>query len=173
MTTFQINKHIEIDEGFQGCNLTEFSIAAENTITDEQLVDTFIHSKHFTYDSLRDSIKREPNKGYLGQAFNIEKVGIHDFKKCDKTTTTKFLIDFLNEPNWGSDRDDFEKLLDKYFRFHELFKDREFYILSKNWFDIKDEKLLEPQSWCYTYYFIIIYLDRVVKQLTLTEWTYD
>ena len=119
------------------------------------------------------TLSKEPDKGYLGQAFNIEKVGINDFKKFDKTATTKFLVDLLNEPVWEDDRDDFIKLLDIYFQVHKLLKDREFYVISKNWFDLKDEKLLEPQSWCYTYYFLIIYLDRVGKTLTLTEWTYD
>ena len=58
MTTFHIKKHLEFDEGFQGCNLTEFIVSIEGVLSDDCLVDTFIHSAHFTYESLRDAIKR-------------------------------------------------------------------------------------------------------------------
>ena len=173
MTTIDTKRHIEINEGYQGINLTEFAIVVEEVISNDQIVDTFIHSIQFSLDSLRDCVKTEPDKGYLRQAFDVDKIKIADFKKTDKQGVSKFLINFLNEPDWGDDRNEFAKLLDRYFEIHNVFGNNEFYILSKDWFDKEDERVIEPESWVYTYYFLIISVDRKSNLLTLTEWTYD
>jgi hypothetical protein len=173
MTTIKTNRHIEIDEGFQGINLTEFAIGVDELISNDQIIDTFIRSKQFSFDSLRDCVKAEPDKGYLRQAFDIDKIKITDFKKTDKQGVSKFLFDFIHEPDWGDDNIEFAKLLDRYFEIHNEFEDNEFYILSKDWFDKEDERVIEPESWVYTYYFLIISVDRKSNLLTLTEWTYD
>jgi len=78
-----------------------------------------------------------------------------------------------NEPDWGDDRNEFAKLLDRYFEIHNEFGDNEFYILSKDWFDNEDERVIEPESWAYIYYFLIISVDRESNLLILTEWSYD
>jgi hypothetical protein len=173
MTTFETKRHIEIDESYQGINLTEFCIAVDEQMDNDQIVTTFIRSKQFSFDSLRDCIKAEPDKGYLKRAFNFDRVEITDFKKTDKLGASKFLLDFINEPDWGDDRSDFSKLLDRYFKIHNKFAECDFYLISKDWFDKDDEKLVEPESWCYTYFFLIISVDRNSRTLTLTEWTYD
>ena len=173
MTTIDTKRQIEINEGCQGINLTEFVIAFDELISNDQIVDIFIRSKLFSFDSFHDSVKAEPNKGYLRRAFNIEKIKITDFKKTDKQGVSKFLFDFKNEPDWGEDRNEFAKLLDRYFKIHNEFGDNEFYILSKEWFDKEDERVIEPESWAYIYYFLIISVDRKSNLLTLTEWTYD
>ncbi|WP_215226765.1 hypothetical protein [Echinicola shivajiensis] len=153
--------------------MTEFNIRVTEQIDSDQIVDTFLRTKHFSYDSLRDFIKKEPDKGYLRQAFDIEKIKISDFKKTDLKGTTKFLSDFINESEWGDDRNQFSLLLDRYYEIYKELNDNEFYILSIDWFNKDDERLIEPESWCYTYYFLIISLDRNSNTLTLTEWTYD
>ena len=173
MTTIDIKKHIEINEGYQGINLTEFAIEVDKLISNDQIVDTFIRLTKFSFDSLRDCVKAEPGKGYLRQAFDVNKIKITDFKKTDKQGVSKFLIDFLNEPDWGDDRNEFAKLLDRYFEIHNEFGDNEFYILSKDWFEKEDEKLIDPESWVYLYYFLIISVDRKSNLLNLIEWTYD
>lgn len=173
MTTIDTKRHIEINEGYQGINLTEFAIGVDELISNDQIVDTFIRSKQFLFDSLRDCVKAELDKGYLRQAFNIDKIKINYFKKTDKQGVSKFLFDFVNEPDWDDDRNEFAKLLDRYFEIHNEFGDNEFYILSKDWFDKEDERVIEPESWVYTYYFLIISVDRKSNLLTLTEWTYD
>jgi hypothetical protein len=173
MTTSKINRHIEINEGYQGIILTEFAMAVDKLIGNDQIVDTFIRSKQFSFDILRDCVKAESDKGYLRQPSNVDKIKITDFRKTDKQGISKFLIDFLNEPDWGDDRNEFAKLLDRYFEIHNEFGDNEFYILSKDWFDKEDERVIEPESWVYTYYFLIISVDRKANLLTLTEWTYD
>jgi hypothetical protein len=173
MTTIDIKKHIEINEGYQGINMTEFAIGVDDKISNDKIVDTFIRSKQFSFDSLRDCVKAEPDKGYLRQAFNIDKIKITDFKKTDKQGVSKFLFDFINESDWGDDRNGFTKLLDRYLEIHNDFGDNDFYILSKDWFDKEDERVIEPESWVYTYYFFIISVDRKSNSLTLTEWTYD
>jgi len=173
MITFKTKRHIEIDESYQGINLTEFAIEVDEQIDTDKIVDTFIRSKQFSFDSLRDCIKFGPDKGYLKRAFNFDKVSITDFKKTDKNGASKFLEDFINETDWGDDRDDFAKLLDRYAEVHNRIPESESYIISKDWFDEDDEKLVEPESWCYNYYFLIIYVDRNSRTLTFTEWTYD
>ena len=173
MTGFKIIRHSETFEGYQGCILTEFKFQPDKVLTENQVVEKFLHSDSFKYDSLLDAIKREPNKGYLGRAFDINKITIADFKRIDKKGVHNFLVDFLNDPDWGDDRTDFSNLVDKYSEIHSTLREDTFFIISKNWFDQKDERLLEPQSWCYTYYFLIIYFDKIDNILLLTEWTYD
>lgn len=173
MTTFETKRHIEIDESYQGINLTEFLIGLGEQMDNDNIVDTFIRSKQFSFGSLRDCVKAEPEKGYLRQALDIDKIKITDFKKTDKQGVSKFLSDFINEPDWGDDRNEFAKLLDRYFEIHNEFGDNEFYILSKDWFSKEDENVIEQESWVYSYYFLIISVDRISDLLTLIEWTYD
>lgn len=173
MTTIETKRHIEINEGYQGINLTEFAIRVDQQISNEQVIDNFIRSKQFTYDSLHDCVKAEPENGFLRQAFNIEKIKIDDFKKTNNEGVIKFLITILNEPDWGDDRNDFSKLLNRYFEIHNNFGDSSFYILSMSWFDLEDERVLKPERLVYSYYFLIISIDRKINSLTLSEWSYD
>ena len=173
MTTFEIKQHIEIDENCQGINLTKFDINLDEQIDNDKVVDTFIRTRHFTYDSLLDCIKANPDGGYLGQAFNIENVKMFDFRKTDKMGVSKFLFDFINESDWGDDRNDFAKLLDEYFEIHNTLEDGDFYIISKDWLDKDDEKFIEPWSWVYSYYFLIISVNNNSTVLTISEWTYE
>ncbi|WP_416439932.1 hypothetical protein [Phnomibacter sp. MR] len=173
MITFNTKRHIEIIEGNQGINLTEFAIGVGELISNDQIIELFIHSKQFSFDSLRDCVKVEPEMGYLRQAFDINKIKIYDFKKTDKHGLSKFLLDYINEPDWGDDINEFTLLVSRYFEIHSQLGDNEFYILSKDWFNKEDERLIEPESWAYTYYFLIISLDRKSNLLTLAEWTYD
>jgi hypothetical protein len=161
MTTIDTKRHIEINEGYQGINLTEFAIGVDELISNDQIVDTFIRSKQFSFDSLRDCVKTELDRDYLRQAFDVDKIKITDFRKTDKQGVSKFLFDFINEPYWGDDRNEFAKLHDRYFEIHNEFGDNEFYILSKDWFNKDDERVIEPESWVYTYYFLIIFEIRV------------
>jgi hypothetical protein len=174
MTTFETKRHIEIDENYQGINLTEFSIIADGNTDNDQIIESFIRSASFTVDSLREVIKNNTeNKPYLRQAFDTDRINISDFKKKSKKETSEFLYDFINQPDWGDDRNEFAKLLDKYFEIHNQFGDNAFYIISKDWFDKGDERVIEPESWVYSYYFLIISVDRHLNLLTLTEWSYD
>jgi len=171
MIIFETKRHIEIDETFQGINLTEFHFKAEPNIDNDQIVNTFIGSSAFTYDSLLDSVKRQKEPCWY-RAFNFDKIRITDFKKYSNEETTKFLIDLLNEPDWADDRIEFSNLLDKYFEIHAQLTSNDFYVISKDWFDVNDERLIEL-SWVYAYYFLIISIDRKSNLLTFTEWIYD
>jgi hypothetical protein len=51
------------------------------------------------------------------------KIKITDFKKYSKDETSKFLYDFINQHDWGNDRNAFATLLDKYFEVHKQFGD--------------------------------------------------
>jgi hypothetical protein len=173
MIAFQIRRHIEMNEGFQGLTLTEFEMEVDETINNDQIVSCFIRSKYYSFESLRDCVKAEPDKGYLRQAFIIDKIKITDFAKTDKQGITKFLFDFLNEPYWGDDRIEFALLLEWYFEIHIEFGDNEFYIVSMDWFSEEDERVHDPECSIYNYYFLIISVDRKLNLLTLTEWFYD
>lgn len=174
MTTFELKRHIEIDENYQGINLTEFSIKACKETDNDQIVEIFIRSTNFSVDSLRGVIKNNnENKPYLRRAFEIDKINVTDFKKKSKEETATFLYDFINQPDWGDDRNEFAKLLDRYFEIHRQFGENDFYIISKDWFYKGDERVIEPDGWAYSYYFLIIMVDRNLNLLTLTEWTYD
>jgi hypothetical protein len=174
MITFEINRHIEKNENYQGFNLTEFTFIADDKIVNDQIIDTFLHSRHFTFDSLRNVEKHNAeNKSYLRQAFDIDRIKISDFRKLDKSETAKFLFDVLNQLDWGDDKTEFAKLSDKYFEIHSQLKDRDFYVINKDWFDKDDKRVLEPENWIYSYYFLILYIDSNSKTLILTEWTYD
>ena len=54
MTTITTNRHIEINEAYLGIYLTEFAIGVDDLIRNDQIVDTLIRSKQFSFDSLRD-----------------------------------------------------------------------------------------------------------------------
>lgn len=170
MVTFTIKRHIEIDENYQGINLTEFSIKADDGMNNDQIADTFIQSTHYSVESLRDIIKDNgENIPYLRRAFNIDKINIADLKKLSQEKITKYLLDYINEPDWGEDRNEFAKLLDKYFEIHNELEDNFFYLISKDWFNKGDERVIEPENSVYIYYFLIVYLDKNSKILILTE----
>ncbi len=47
MTTIETKRHIEINEAYQGVNLSEFSFVADKQIDNDQIVYTFIRTRHF------------------------------------------------------------------------------------------------------------------------------
>ena len=47
-------------------HLTEFSYKVDKKIDSVEIIDKFIQTKSFVYDSLRDCIKNKTDKGYLG-----------------------------------------------------------------------------------------------------------
>lgn len=173
--TFEFKRHSEIKENFQGIYLTEFSIAADIETNNDQIVEAFIRSTSFSVDSLPDFFKTNSEKipSHRG-AFNIDRIGISDFKKKSKKEVTTFLCDFINKPDWGEDRNEFAKLLDRYFEIHNLLGSNDFYIISKEWFENSDKRLIDrEESWFYSYYFLLLSIDRRSKLLTLFEWIYD
>lgn len=173
MTTFKTHRHLEIHEGYQGINLTEFTVEVDAQIDNDHIVETFLRSSQFSYDSLWDCVKAKPDNNYLGRAFDFDKISIADFKKTNKQGVAEFLFDLINEPDWGDDRNEFALLLDRYFEIHNELGDIAFYMLSKDWFGNEDERLIEPEKEYYIYYFLIVSIDRESNLLTLTEWTYD
>ena len=54
---------------------------------------------------------------------------MEDFIKVDKKELTKFLVNFLNEPDWGEDRDVFARLLDIFFDLIKNSTSKQFYII--------------------------------------------
>jgi hypothetical protein len=155
MIAFDLKKQIEINEGYQNIQITEYKVNAGINSSDELIVEAFIHSMPF-----------------LVNVFDVEYIKIEDFRKFDKAGVIKFLIEFSNEPDWSDDRDNFVRLLDKYFELHYQFGDGSFYILNKVWFNKNDRKI-KSESWIYIYYFFVLYADSKTNTLVLSEWIYD
>ncbi len=173
MHQFTITSHLEFSESYQGFAWTEFAIKGDEHKDADHIVDAFLHSTAYSYDSLYDCIKAKPNSGFLERAFDFEIAGLADFKKTDNAGACKFLLEFKDEGFWSNDVNQYTKLLECYFEIHNKNSKAEFYIISKDWFPSGDPKVFEPQAWCYTYYFLIISVDLVSKTLTLSEWNYD
>ena len=173
MITIENKSHIEINEGYQSIKLAEFSINLKHLYSCEEVIELFIQTKKFDFHNFSDSIKSETDKPFLRQAFNFDKIKIEDFKKTDKNGVTKFLVEIINEPDWGDDRNDFVKLLDKYFEILNNYSDYSYYILSMEWFDLVDERVLKTERMLYSYYFLIISVNKKLNSLTLSEWVYD
>ncbi len=174
MLTCKVKRHIEVNENFQGFNLTEFQYSDTGDLPSNEIAEQFIRSQYFKFDCLPEVVKNNSeNKNYLRQAFDINEISIDDFKKFDKSGTHKFLNDFLNDPDWADDKKDFASLLDKYLLFLGQLPDADFFIISKEWFEKDDSKVLEPERWVYNYYFLVLYIDKNSRTLSLTEWAYD
>ena len=141
-------------------------------MSNDQIADHFIREQQLSFNSLRNVEKTEENQSFAN-TFNIDRIGIRNFKKVDKKGILKFLYDFLDEDDWGNDKSDFANLLDKYSEIHNQFGDNVFYLFSKNWFAKEDKEVLKPESDIYIYYFLIITIERKSKLLTVIEWKYD
>lgn len=172
MTSFEIKRQIEYIIRFQGLYMSEFKIVNCNQIENNQIISNFIKSKQFRFDSLNDYVNSEPIIRFSKKVFDFERIIINDFYKTDKNGVLKYLVDFLNKPDWGSDKIDFFKVLERYFDIHNNLNDGDFYILSKDMFDWDREKLINPFSGYLIYCFFIFSIDSLSSTLTMTEWTY-
>ena len=132
MITFEFKRKLEIDENYQVINLSEFTIRRDELSSNDLIIDNFIRASQLSFESLRNCMKEEPEKFFLLHVFDFNKINITNFKKTDKQGVSKFLFDFLNEPDWGDDRNDFAKLLEKYIEIHTKFIENDFYIISKD-----------------------------------------
>jgi hypothetical protein len=175
MPTFKLNSQKEINEDYQGINISQFTYSNAENVSEEFLIDLFFHSKSFTEESIREIIKNDTeNRPFLRQAFEIDLIKMDDFKQTDKNKIIEFLNDYGNTNDWGdTDGDNFIKLKDKFLEFLTNVKSNNFYLISKEWFDENSEKVREPENWIYSYYFLIIWIDEIDKILTVSEWTYD
>lgn len=174
MPVFKLNSQKEIDEDYQGVNISEFIFSNAENLSEVNLIDSFIHSKSFTEESRREIIKIDTeNRPFLRQAFEIELVKVDDFKQTDEKGLLKFVNDYADKEDWKTDKNDFIKIKDRFLGFLENVSSKNFYIISKEWYDQNDKRLRQEESWIYIYYFLIIWIDKSNKTLTVSEWTYD
>lgn len=171
MKTFTIKKHIEISENYQGINITEF-LFSENNSSNENLLLAFIKSRSFTHESIPIVVKKNLESAYLRQAFKSDLLNIEDFKILNKKSLKEYLIDFLNSEDWGDDRNDFEVLLNKFFKALENVKTNSFYVIDIDWFK-ESGKVNDPESWIYIYYFLIFWIENDMETISVAEWSYD
>ncbi len=160
MPVFKLNSQKEIDEDFQGINLSEFTYSNFENLSDENLIDSFIHSSSFTEESRRERIKNHTGDiPFLRQAFEIDFVEINDFKLYSKNEFIQFLNDYAEQDDWGdTDGNDFVKLKDRFLEILKTVQPNNFYLISKEWFDQNDKRLQQEESWIYLYYFLIIWI---------------
>ncbi|HXH69201.1 MAG TPA: hypothetical protein VNI60_02520 [Pyrinomonadaceae bacterium] len=172
---FKLNSQKEIDENYQGINISEFTYSNDENLSKDDLIDYFIHSNSFAEESRREIIKNHTGDiPFLRQAFEIDFVKISDFKIVNKNGVVQFLNVYSEEVDWGdTDGIDFIKLKDRFIEFLKIIQSDKFYLISKEWFDENDKRLRHEENWIYSYYFLIIWTDEISKTLTISEWTYD
>ena len=174
MIDFQFEDQKNINQNFQSVCYSRFSIINIECHSEEQIVDQFIHSTKFSIESLPDVKKQDLSNAFLKQAFDPLRLSIQDFKKTSKDHVIKYLTDLENDNNWGeTDQEDFILLKNQYLNLLDTIETDCFFILSKDWFSIDDNKLRDPENWVYIYYFIIISVDIKNSMLSISEWTYD
>jgi hypothetical protein len=169
---FELIKQLEIDVDYQGINISEFAFVGP--VPDENLITYFFRSNCFTVDSRRKKQKENPipphKAQYLRSALNFDHIDIHDFRKYDKSETSAFLENYTDE--WGPD-DDFRQLNSIFSQYFSAIEANAFFVIDKDWFPENSEKLREPESWIFDYYFLIFWTDEKLKKLVVTEWTWD
>ena len=174
MTTFKIKSHLEINEKFQGVNITEFYYSNPYNLSNDEIINNFLHSDHIENDCVRDVVKNSSHKHeYLKGAFVLPEINVNDFKKCSKEEIMKFLSDILAEPDWREDIDDFKRIHDRFVRFLNDLNTNNYYSISKSWFDELNSIKLTPESWVYVYYFLILWIDNKIKILGFSEFDSD
>jgi hypothetical protein len=173
---FELLNHQEIVEEYQGINLNEFKFPELENIIEEELITEFIYSNSYKEDCLTEIKKKYPeNKNFfLRQAFEIDNVLIKDFRKLDKKDLINFLNDLWSSDDWGdTDSNDFLIIKDKFIGLLKSTSINSFYLLNKDWFKEGDLRIREPERWIYSYYFLIIWIDKVKNTLLVSEWAYD
>lgn len=91
MAVFELKSQEEIDEKYQGINLSKFKFSDNKNDSEEELIDDFIHSKSFTEESCREIIKNHTGEiPFLRQAFEIDLVKIKDLKNSIKRVSFNF-----------------------------------------------------------------------------------
>jgi hypothetical protein len=164
----------QIASGFQGLTLTEFSLN-DTELSDINLIGTFIKSENLTKDCIPEKVKKDSQNqdSYLRPVFNDKKIFITDFKSFNKLDLQDFFNDFLAQSSWAKDKSDFIIIFNRFKIILDSTSFESVYLISKDWFDEESEKLREPESWIYIYYFLIIWIDTAKKNLLVCEWSYD
>ena len=174
MLDYNIKRHIEIDEQYQGVNITEFFYSDTSNYSNQDIINNFLHSNHIENDCIRNYIKINTKKDqFLKGAFELTELFENDFTKSSKVEVEQFLFGVLSEPDWHEDIEDFRKILTRFINFLNELDANDFYIISKDWFEDSKSKKIRPESWVYTYYFIILWIDDKTKTIGYSEWEYD
>ncbi len=180
MPEFKLISQEDVNNHSQGISLSEFRYSDEESISETELVDSFIHSKSFTEDSRRECIKNYTGDGsFLRQLFEIDLVELRDFKTLDKKGIIQFLNNFDELDDLGEkeavdfDKNIFFGLKDKFLELSKAAQFNNFYLISKKWFDRNDVRIRQVEYDNFVYYFLIIWTDETNKTLSVCEWTFD
>jgi hypothetical protein len=152
-----------------------YTFSAEDIIgPEESWLIEFVHSESFK-ESVRPEIVKQAkseNHRFLESAFNLSNLEVTDFRALKKEDLIRFFHDYAQLNDWGEDRAGFIDVMDKFDDLIEKESSDKFFLLSKEWFD-KDDRVLSQDSWVYTYYFLIIWIDIDRKIANVCEWIYD
>jgi hypothetical protein len=174
MTDFKIKSHLEINEQYQGANITEFYYSSSEHTSDDDIINDFLHSNHIENDCIRDYVRNSPNRnGFLKGAFTLVEISVKDFKKSSKDGVKKFLDDMLLEPDWHEDLEDFKKIHERFITFLNNLNSDNYYLISKSWFEDHVSKKLRQESWVYVYYILILWIDNKTRILGYSEFDSD
>ena len=181
MQTLNLKNHIELGAKMGQINLTEFSLS--ETITDpDEPVESFIRSDYYEKDCRNDFVKANSHLKFLQSPFALNNIYAKDFKKLDKDQFQKYIIDYRDSGNWNSQEETIKTLVSGFFDLYPNFDRQIFYVLNKEWFEpprgvkhsVEDlDTRLKYDSYCYSFFVLIIWLDLTENTLTASEWYCD
>ncbi len=168
-------KQVQITEEFQGILLTVFSIKDNFELADNLVIDKFLKSNFFSFDCLPEKVKQNKKNPEINlrQLFDNQKISVEDFQEINENEIGNFFINYSNENDWGEDKKEFKILAEKLKAILKDYPSDKFYLISKDWFDKDSDKMRNPESWIYLYYFLVIWFDKEKKSIIVCELSYD
>ena len=166
----------EFTLGNHGICLTQFSKIDFTKENDEDFLNMFLKTKFFSYDCLPKVVKTNTDlsKKYLRPAFDENKIFASDFKTFDKLNLISFFHDFTNDKDMGEEfGNEIRQVWKSLSRILVAENSDKYFLLNKEWFKKGNIKVNDPDGLIYTYYILLIWLDRKNNKLTVCTWYAD
>jgi hypothetical protein len=138
------------------------------------LLNEFIHSNCFK-EYGKPAIVRQSHTGsdrFLQGAFVLDNLDITHFRRFTKEDVMRFFVEYSKSDSWRDDREDFISLVKELNERLSKEPSDHFYLISKDWYKL-DDPIVNVDSQIYTYYFLVMWLDRVKKVINVCEWNSD
>mgnify|MGYP006113107175 CR=1 FL=1 len=169
-----INQTIETRKSF-GYSITEFKLNTHFKLSN--LISTKIFDLELKPNDVKETIKKNDyinQNGYLMGLFCSDKLSIKDFKFINIDGIYYYLEGFSDsEEEWGVDKPFFKSLLESFIK-KTVDSLNGCYLINKDWFNDKSNKVRNREYIIYDFYFIIIWLDkRDSSKLYVAEWSAD
>jgi hypothetical protein len=179
MINYTVLTRSEISTHYSRISHNEY--ICEGQGSDEELLDAFLNPEHFKHEDFHAAARhsKDAKANFLGHALNLEQIHLSDFKKMDKQQ----LLQFFNKPitesiNPQTDREE-QRLSEKFISLLKAAETEEFYLISKDFFDLnldaeryfENYKLLYD-ALIYEPYYLLLWFDTL-KLLHVCEYLSD